>query len=212
MAGKIAAVCFMSVLALPGVAQRSTPPPSTTPPPQQSRGTPPPPATVQPSTPLRPPDVIFLPSDEAVVDGMLKLAGVKKGDVVYDLGCGDGKIVIAAARKYGVRAVGIDIDPQRIREATDNVRAAGVGDRVSLVLGDIFDPNVPIKDATVVTLYLLPSLNRKLRPRLMSELAPGTRVVSNSFDMGQDWPPERTQLVGNFVIYLWTIPKRQDAN
>lgn len=143
---------------------------------------------------------------------MLKLAGVKKSDVVYDLGCGDGKIVIAAAKKYGARAVGIDIDPQRIREATDNVRGAGVGDRVTLVLGDIFDPAVSIKDATVVTLYLLPSLNRKLRPRLMSELAPGTRVVSNSFDMGQDWPPERTQQVGNFIIYLWTIPKRQGAN
>jgi SAM-dependent methyltransferase len=204
VARRLAAACVVGVLALAGTAQRSTP---QTPP---ARGTPPPtpPHTVQPVTPLHPPDVIFLPSDDAVVDGMLKLAGVRRDDVVYDLGCGDGKIVIAAARKYGARAVGVDIDPERIKEATANVQRAGVGDKVSLVLGDIFDPGVTIHDATVVTLFLLPSLNQKLRPRLMSDLAPGTRIVSNSFDMGSDWPPAKTEHVGNFTIYLWTIPKR----
>ena len=204
MARRLAAACVIGVLALAGTAQRSTP---QTPP---ARGTPPPtpPLTIQPVTPLHPPDVIFLPSEDAVVDGMLKLASVRKEDVVYDLGCGDGKIVIAAARKYGARAVGVDIDPERIKEATANVQRAGLGDKVSLVLGDIFDPAVSIHDATVVTLFLLPSLNQKLRPRLMSDLAPGTRVVSNSFDMGNDWPPAKTEQIGNFTIYLWTIPKR----
>ena len=189
------AVCLMSTLTLPVLAQRSTPPP-------------PPPRSGQPSPALRPPDVIFLPSDDAVVDAMLKLANVRKEDVVYDLGCGDGKIVIAAAKKYGARAVGIDIDPARIREANANATAAGVSDRVKFILGDIFDEGVPIRDATVVTLFLLQSLNKQLRPRLLRELAPGSRVVSNSFDMGEEWPPLRTQQVNNYTIYLWTIPSR----
>jgi len=192
VARTIVAVCLLGTIALPASAQRSTPPQL-------------PPAT-QPS-PTRSPDVIFLPSDDAVVDGMLKLANVHKGDVVYDLGCGDGKIVIAAAKKYGARAVGIDIDPERIREANANAAAAGVSDRVTFVLGDIFDEAVPIRDATVVTLFLLERLNKQLRPRLLRELAPGSRVVSNSFSMGDDWPPQRTQRVNNFTIYLWTIPR-----
>jgi ubiquinone/menaquinone biosynthesis C-methylase UbiE len=196
VARQIVAVCLLSTIALPAVAQRSTPaqlPPVT-----------------QPS-PLRAPDVVFLPSDDAVVDAMLKLANVHKNDVVYDLGCGDGKIVIAAAKKYGVRAVGIDIDPERIREANANAAAAGVTDHVRFILGDIFDEAVPIRDATVVTLFLLQRLNKQLRPRLLRELAPGTRVVSNSFNMGDDWPPQRTELVNNFTIYLWTIPRRAPA-
>ena len=193
MARRIVAVCLLSTIALPAVAQRSTPPQI-------------PPVTQ--TSPLRAPDVVFLPSDDAVVDAMLKLANVHRNDVVYDLGCGDGKIVIAAARKYGVRAVGIDIDPERIREANANAAAAGVTDRVKFILGDIFDEAVPIRDATVVTLFLLQRLNKQLRPRLLRELAPGTRVVSNSFNMGDDWPPQRTQLVNNFTIYLWTIPRR----
>jgi ribosomal protein L11 methylase PrmA len=139
---------------------------------------------------------------------MLKLANVRKSDVVYDLGCGDGKIVIAAAKKYGARAVGIDIDPERIREANVNAAAAGVSDRVTFILGDIFDEAVPIKDATVVTLFLLQRLNKQLRPRLQRELAPGARIVSNSFDMGDEWPAQRTERINNFTIYLWTIPKR----
>jgi SAM-dependent methyltransferase len=157
--------------------------------------------------PVRPPDVRWVPTRDEVVDGMLKLAKVTSADVVYDLGCGDGKIVIAAARQYGARGVGIDIDPERIKEANDNARAAGVTDKVTFILGDIFDPNVKIADATVVTLFLLPRLNLLLRPRLWKELKPGTRVVSNSFDMG-DWTPARTEQVGNFMVYFWTIPQR----
>jgi SAM-dependent methyltransferase len=155
---------------------------------------------------LRPPDVIWVPTRDPVVEGMLNLANVTKDDVVYDLGCGDGKIVIAAARR-GARGVGVDIDPQRIKEANANAAAAGVADRVRFILGDIFDPAIKINEATVVTLYLLPSLNQKLRPRLQSELRPGTRVVSNAFSMGDEWPPERTETVDNSTIYFWTIKR-----
>jgi ubiquinone/menaquinone biosynthesis C-methylase UbiE len=158
--------------------------------------------------PVRPPDVIFIPSSDAVVDAMLKLAGVGRDDVVYDLGCGDGKVVIAAATQYGARGVGIDIDPARIREANANARQAGVTGRVTFILGDIFSADVKIGDASVVALYLLPSLNERLRPKLWRELKPGTRVVSNSFGMGDAWPPAKTQQVGDFWVYLWTIPKR----
>jgi SAM-dependent methyltransferase len=166
------------------------------------------PARSQEPTPARKPDVIFLGTDPAVVGAMLTLARVTRKDVVYDLGCGDGRIVIAAAKTYGARGVGIDIDPARIVEANAAARAAGVGDKVAFRVGDIFDPAVQLGDATVVTLFLLPELNRRLRPRLRAELAPGTRVVSNSFDMGADWPPARTAQVGNFAVYLWTIPTR----
>lgn len=151
------------------------------------------------------PDVIWVPTPDDVVTAMLKLANTGKTDVVYDLGCGDGKIVVAAAKQFGARGVGIDIDPQRVREANDAVKAAGVTDRVKIIEGNLFDPAISIRDATVVTLYLLPSLNQKLRPRLQSELRPGTRIVSNSFNMGDAWPPEKTQKVGTATIYLWTI-------
>jgi SAM-dependent methyltransferase len=157
--------------------------------------------------PLRKPDVRWVATTDPVVDLMLKMAKVTSGDVVYDLGCGDGKIVIAAARTYGARGVGIDIDPERIKEATANAKEAGVADKVRFILGDIFDPSVPIGDATVVTLFLIPRLNLLLRPRLWKELKPGTRVVSNSFDMG-DWTPERTEQAGNFTVYFWTIPNK----
>ncbi len=157
--------------------------------------------------PVRPPDVIFVPSSDAVVNAMLRLAAVGRDDVVYDLGCGDGKIVIAAARQYGARGVGIDIDPERIREANANARQAGVTARVTFILGDIFSDDVKIGDATVVALYLLPSLNERLRPKLWRELKPGTRVVSNSFSMGTAWPPDKTEQVGDFWVYLWTVPK-----
>jgi SAM-dependent methyltransferase len=156
---------------------------------------------------LRPPDVIFVPSSDEVVEAMLQIANVTKNDVVYDLGCGDGKIVIAAAKRYGARGVGIDIDPQRIDEANRNARAAGVTGQVSFILGDIFSDEVKIGAATVVTLYLLPSLNERLRPKLWRELTPGTRVVSNSFSMSNAWPPQKTQQVGDTWIYFWTIPK-----
>jgi ribosomal protein L11 methylase PrmA len=135
---------------------------------------------------------------------MMKLAGVTANDVVYDLGCGDGALVIAAAR-LGARAVGVDIDPQRIKEATENVRAAGVQDRVTLIRGDIFDPALEIGEASVVMLYLLQSLNEKLMPRLTSELKSGTRVVSHAFSMGDSWPPDRTEMADGTRIHLWTI-------
>jgi ubiquinone/menaquinone biosynthesis C-methylase UbiE len=162
----------------------------------------------QQTAPLRQPDVIFVPTQDAVADAMLRMASVTKDDVVYDLGCGDGKLVITAAQKYGARAVGVDIDPQRIKEANANAQKAGVTDRVQFILGDIFDPNLKISDATVVTLYLLQRLNEKLKPRLLAELRPGTRVVSNTFQMGDDWPAEKTQSVSSYQIYFWTIPKR----
>lgn len=162
----------------------------------------------QDPAPARRPDVIFLGTDPAVVKAMLALARVTARDVVYDLGCGDGRIVIEAAKTYGARGVGIDIDPARVTEASAAARAAGVSDRVTFRVGDIFDPAVTIGDATVVTLFLLPDLNRRLRPRLWSDLAAGTRVVSNSFDMGAEWPPDKAEQVGTFAIYLWRVPKK----
>jgi SAM-dependent methyltransferase len=163
-------------------------------------------ALVAAQAPARPPDVIFVPSSDEAVAAMLELAHVTRQDVVYDLGCGDGKIVIAAARRYGARGVGIDIDPARIEEANANARKAGVTDRVTFRIGDIFSDDVHFGDATVVTLYLLPSLNERLRPKLWRELRPGTRVVSNSFGMGQAWTPDATRQAGNYWVYLWTVP------
>jgi ribosomal protein L11 methylase PrmA len=137
---------------------------------------------------------------------MLKLAGVKKGDVVYDLGCGDGRIPIAAARDFGARGVGIDIDPQRIDESNANAKKAGVTNMVTFREEDLFEANV--SDATVVTLFLWPSVNMKLRPKLLKELKPGTRVVSHSHDMG-DWEPEKRETVEGARLFLWTIPARR---
>jgi len=137
---------------------------------------------------------------------MLKLAKVTEKDVVYDLGCGDGRIVIAAAKEFGARGVGIDIDPQRIEDSIRNAKAAGVSDRVRFIEGDLFEAD--IRDATVVTLFLWPSLNLKLRPKLLRELQPGTRVVSYIHDMA-DWKPEAIQYVNGRPIYLWVIPERQ---
>jgi ribosomal protein L11 methylase PrmA len=140
---------------------------------------------------------------------MLELAAVKPSDVVYDLGCGDGRIVIAAARELGARGVGIDIDPERIRESRENARAAGVIDRVTFRNEDLFEAE--IGDATVVMLFLWPEVNLKLRPKLLSELAPGTRIVSFWHDMG-DWKAERVVDVdidgGSQSIYLWRVPQR----
>ena len=150
-------------------------------------------------------DVPFVPTPERVVDRMLQIAKVGPGDVVYDLGSGDGRIVIAAARNYGARGVGIDIDPQRIKEARDNARRAGVADRVEFREGNLFTSN--ISEATVVTLYLLSSVNLQLRPKLLTELRPGTRVVSHAFHMG-DWRPAATEQVGSSTLYYWVIPER----
>jgi cyclopropane fatty-acyl-phospholipid synthase-like methyltransferase len=153
--------------------------------------------------PLRKPDVFYLPTPQAVVDAMLKMADVTDKDVVYDLGCGDGRIPITAAQKYGARGVGIDIDPKRIEEANENAKTAGVTDKVKFLNQDLFTSD--FKDATVVTLYLLPSLNEKLMPKLQAELKPGTRIVSHAFDMGASWPPERKEQVEGKSIYFWTI-------
>ena len=155
--------------------------------------------------PTRRPDVIYVPTPEEVVEAMLQVANVTKNDIVYDLGCGDGRIPVTAAKKYGARGVGIDIDPQRIKEANENVQKNNVGDRVKIVQGDLFEQD--LSPATVVTLYLLPSLNVKLMPKLMKELKPGTRVVSHAFDMG-DWKPEKEVDVNGRKVYFWTIPKK----
>lgn len=147
----------------------------------------------------------YVPTPDDVVQRMLRLARVTPSDVVYDLGCGDGRIVITAAKRYGVRGTGVDIDPERIREANENARKAGVAGRVRFVNEDLFQ--IDFSDATVVTLYLLPRLNLQLRPRLINELKPGTRIVSHGFDMG-DWAPDRTVEVGNTTLYLWIVPAR----
>ena len=153
--------------------------------------------------PKRELDVPYVPTRDAVVAGMLELGGVKKGDILYDLGCGDGRIVITAAQKFGARGTGIDIDPVRIREAQENARKAGVADRVKFIEQDLFDAK--ISDATVVTLYLLPAINLKLRPKLLKDLKPGTRIVSHAFDMG-DWKPEKEIEVDGEQLYFWVVP------
>jgi ribosomal protein L11 methylase PrmA len=140
------------------------------------------------------------------VDAMLALAHVTKGDVVYDLGCGDGRVVVTAAKEKGARGVGIDIDQERINEATENAEKAGVTDRVEFRRQDLFKAD--IHEATVVALYLLPAINLKLRPKLWRDLKPGTRIVSHSFDMG-DWKPEKQIEVRGEMIYFWTIPPRK---
>ena len=160
------------------------------------------------------PEVPYVPTTDEAVAAMLKLADVKKTDIVYDLGCGDGRIVIAAAKSFGARAVGIDIDPVRIGEAKENAQKAGVEKLVRFEENDLFKSD--IHEATVVTLFLLSSVNLRLRPKLLQDLKPGTRVVSNTFDMG-DWRPEKEITVGgpdeqsylSHRLYLWTIPKRQ---
>jgi SAM-dependent methyltransferase len=156
----------------------------------------------QAGTTLRSPDVVYVPTPPEVVDAMLALAKVSASDVVYDLGSGDGRIPIAAAEKYGARAVGIDINPQRIEEANANLAKTKVGARVRFLNQDLFETD--ISEATVVTLYLLQSLNIKLIPKLKA-LKPGTRIVSHSFSMGEVWPPERSETVNGRNIYYWTI-------
>jgi SAM-dependent methyltransferase len=153
---------------------------------------------------IRWPDVRYEPSTENMTRAMLKLAKVKKGDVLYDLGSGDGRIVIMAAKEFGATGVGIDIDIERIQEARENARKAGVEGKVEFRLGDLFEENV--SRATVVTLYLQQWINVKLRPKLLRELKPGTRIVSNLHDMG-DWKPDaQTEQVDNHPIMLWIVP------
>ena len=152
-------------------------------------------------------DVPYVPTPQEVVDRMLSLAKVGKNDVLYDLGCGDGRIVVTAAKQLGARGTGIDLDPVRIAEARENARKAGVEKRVDFKVGDLFQAD--LSDASVVTLYLLPTINTRLRPRLWEQLKVGSRVVSHAFDMGPEWPPEQTASVEGRTIYYWTVTQAQ---
>ena len=163
--------------------------------------------TTPAATESRRPDVIFVPTPEDVVEAMLTVANVSGKDVLYDLGSGDGRIPITAAKKFGTRGLGVDIDPERIKEANENLKSSGVGDKVRFVQGDLFKQD--LSQATVITLYLLPALNLKLRPTLL-KLKPGTRIVSHDFDMG-DWKPEKTVKVGTRTVYFWTVPSASAA-
>lgn len=155
----------------------------------------------------RTPDVIYVPTPTVVVEEMMRLAAIKPGEMVYDLGCGDGRIVIAAVRDFGARGIGVDIDPQRIAESKDNAEKAGVAARVQFQQADLFTMN--FSDADVVMLYLLPALNVRLRPRLLDELRPGTRIVSHAFMMG-DWQPDERAKVGDpeKSVFFWIIPSK----
>jgi SAM-dependent methyltransferase len=161
---------------------------------------------------LKKPDVEYVPTPHHVVAKMLQLVAVKPTDVVYDLGCGDGRVVITAAKQYGARGVGIDIDPKRIQESRANARQAGVVNRVKFLQQDLFEAD--IHEATVVTLYLLPQLNRQLMPKLLNTLQPGTRVVSHDFDMGE-WHPDKVIYVSassyEHTVYYWVIPAKVDG-
>ena len=164
----------------------------------------------EPEAPLEAP---YVPTPQVVVDRMLEMAEVGPDDVVYDLGSGDGRLVITAAQKFGARGVGIEIEPELVEQANANAEAAGVADRVEFRQQDIFQAD--FGDATVVTLYLLPEVNLQLRPLLFEQLQPGTRVISHSFDMG-DWAPEATETVQGpqklHIIYKWTIPTEIPEN
>jgi SAM-dependent methyltransferase len=173
--------------------------------------------TAQPApdtqTEQRQPDVPYVPTPQPVVERMLQLANVRKGDVLYDLGSGDGRIPITAAQKFGIRAVGIDINPERIKEARENAKKAGVTNLVEFRQQDLFKSD--FGEATVVTLYLLPDINVKLRPQLFQQLKPGTRIVSHDFDMGE-WKPEKVEQVQGpnrqHTLYYWVVPKQIPAN
>ncbi len=154
----------------------------------------------------RTPDVVYVPTNEKVVDAMLKLAKVTKGDTVYDLGCGDGRIVITAAKEFGASGIGIEINRELVKRADENARQAGVADKVKFVEADLFKAN--FRRATVVMLYLSPGVNLKLRPRLLKQLKPGTRIVSHDFDMG-DWKPEQTIKLEGATLYFWTVPAKK---
>jgi ribosomal protein L11 methylase PrmA len=160
------------------------------------------PSLAQQTAAPRQPDVVYVPTSPDVVDAMLKLAKVTSNDVVYDLGSGDGRIVIAAAKMYGAHGVGIDIDPERTREATANARTSGVADKVTFRTEDLFTAD--ISPATVVMLYLSPIVNSRLVGKLMKELKPGTRIVSHAFDLG-DWKPQQRLMVSGRPIFLWTV-------
>ena len=161
----------------------------------------------QPATAAPALDVPYVPTPQQVVDRMLKLARVGKNDILFDLGCGDGRIVVTAAKAHGARCTGIDIDPERIAEAKANAKQAGVTDKVTFRVANLFDTD--LSSASVVTLYLLPTINTRLRPQLWKQLKVGSRVVSHAFDMGSEWPPEKTETVDGRTIYYWTITEAQ---
>ena len=150
------------------------------------------------------PEVPYIPTPQPVVDAMLDLGEIQDGDVLYDLGSGDGRIPITAARKYGIRAVGIEIDPRLVSISNANARAAGVEDLVQFVQADLFSAD--LHDASVVTLYLSEPLNVRLRPKLLEELAPGSRIVSHSYAMG-DWAPDEQRTVEGATLLRWTVPQ-----
>lgn len=155
------------------------------------------------------PEVPYVPTPQEVVVEMLKMAGVNRNDIVYDLGCGDGRIVITAAKVFGARGVGVDNDPGLIRQSNENARQAGVADRVKFIEQDLFETD--IREATVVTLYLLPELNLQLCPKLLRALKPGSRIVAHEFDMG-DWKPDRVGKVPKVKLYYHpTIPYEKDT-
>lgn len=151
-------------------------------------------------------DVPYVPTPQEVVDGMLELADVKKGEVVYDLGCGDGRIVITAAKKFGATGIGVDLNPERIEEANANSVEAKVTDKVTFHEGDLF--NFDFSKADVLTLYLLPDVNLKLKPKILAEMKPGSRVVSHAFNMG-DWEPDKSTTIDGRNVYLWVIPEKK---
>ncbi len=155
--------------------------------------------------PERAPDVPYVPTPQVVVDAMLELAGVKPGDVLYDLGSGDGRIVVTAAQRFGVRGVGIDINPERIQEAEANAKAAGVQGLTDFRQEDLFKAD--FGEATVVTMYLLPSVNNRLKPKLLKDLKPGTRIVSHAFDI-EGWEPDRIVEADGRTLYLWVVPDK----
>lgn len=174
------------------------------------------PATTAPATtaPQRSPDVPYVPTPQEVVDQMLQLANVSNNDVLYDLGSGDGRIPITAVQKYNAtRAYGVEINPDLVQRSRQNIQTANVGDRVEILQQDLFQTD--LREATVVSLYLLPDINLRLRPKLLQELRPGTRIVSHDFDMGE-WKPDRVvQVQGpsrQHTIYLWTVPENPPAN
>ncbi|MBI3127623.1 MAG: class I SAM-dependent methyltransferase [Candidatus Tectomicrobia bacterium] len=155
-------------------------------------------------------DIHFVPTPEDAVKRMLEMAEVKPSDVVYDLGSGDGRIVISAVRDFKARkGIGVDLDPVRVQEGIANAKAAGVSDRVQFIEGNVF--KVDFSEATVVTMYLLTRINIDLRPRILNELRPGTRVVSHQFDMG-DWEPDETEHVGKATLYAWTVPAKVEGS
>jgi hypothetical protein len=183
-------------------------------PPATASGPPPSPSPTESITTVEiappPLDVPYVPTPPEVVAKMLAMAKVKRNDIVYDLGSGDGRIIITAAQQYGSRGVGYELDPKRVQEANENARVAGVLDRVRFIKKDLFEAD--LREATVVTLYLLPEVNLKLRPKLLQELKPGTRIVSHNYGLG-DWDPIKTERLdtgrGEHLVFYWVVPEKE---